>query len=325
MTARRSATAVGAFVVCALVLGVAAVVILGSGKFFHKTYAFVVYFRGSVDGLGPGRTVKTAGIDVGSVRDVYLNLSEERRQVDPKNLRIPVIIELDPAKLTKRGVPAQLDDPRTIEQLIKLGLRARLTNQSLLTGDRGITLDFVPDSPIDLVADPSVPFQEIPTVVGEFDSAQKQVIGLVNQVASLPIEHLVVTADHAVASIDRLVSSPDLPEIVAAAKQAIVNLRDATANLNAAALEVRKLGGQLGPDATAITSNLITTTAALAHASDHATALIDDVNKLLPAGSSVLSASRSTLSDLSNTLRSIRLLVEHLERDPGAILRGGNP
>jgi paraquat-inducible protein B len=48
MKTRISPTLIGMFVIGALAILVAAVVGLGSGKWFRKTYEFVLYFQGSV-------------------------------------------------------------------------------------------------------------------------------------------------------------------------------------------------------------------------------------------------------------------------------------
>ena len=47
---RVSPALIGAFVLGAVLLAMTAVVLLGSGRFFRRTSAFVLYFPGSVNG-----------------------------------------------------------------------------------------------------------------------------------------------------------------------------------------------------------------------------------------------------------------------------------
>ena len=61
---------IGIFVVIAIGLIVAAVLILGSGKFFTKYTKYVMYFDGSVKGLAVGAPVNFRGVKIGNrVRD----------------------------------------------------------------------------------------------------------------------------------------------------------------------------------------------------------------------------------------------------------------
>src|SRR5574342_1297040 len=97
MNKKISPTLMGAFVVGALALLVIAIIALGSGRLFRKTYEFVLFFQGSVNGLNVGAPVKYKGVEIGSVTDILLQLEK----VEPG--RIPVIIELDAKKLAGRG------------------------------------------------------------------------------------------------------------------------------------------------------------------------------------------------------------------------------
>ncbi len=93
MSKQANKTMIGVFVLGAIGLALVAVVLLGSGKFFTKTYVAVCYFEGSVGGLNIGAPVVFRGVKVGSVRDVVL-------RYDPGKLtiQIPVFIEIDPRK-----------------------------------------------------------------------------------------------------------------------------------------------------------------------------------------------------------------------------------
>jgi phospholipid/cholesterol/gamma-HCH transport system substrate-binding protein len=88
---------IGAFVVGAVALVVVAVIVFGSGRLFRQTRDFVLYFDNSVNGLRIGAPVKFKGVEVGSVKNILLQLGSGQ-QID----KIPVIIEIDLEKLTSR-------------------------------------------------------------------------------------------------------------------------------------------------------------------------------------------------------------------------------
>ncbi|HWH75967.1 MAG TPA: MlaD family protein, partial [Candidatus Binatus sp.] len=99
MSKKASPALVGTFVVGAIVLVMAAVAIIGSGRLFRKTYEFALYFEGSVSGLREGAPVKYKGVEIGTVTKILLHL-DEGAEVN----RIPVVIKLDANKISGRGV-----------------------------------------------------------------------------------------------------------------------------------------------------------------------------------------------------------------------------
>src|SRR5512143_1986566 len=95
MSKKANKTLIGAFVVGAIALIIAGVVIFGSGKLFAPVRKFVMVFAGSVKGLNVGSAVIFRGVKIGAVTDIQL-------RVDPKNMTavIPVYVEIDPRKIT---------------------------------------------------------------------------------------------------------------------------------------------------------------------------------------------------------------------------------
>jgi len=107
MNKKTSPALIGAFVVGAVVLLVIAVIAFGSGRLFRQTKEFVLYFDGTVNGLHIGAPVKFKGVEIGSVKNILLQLDNDTR-VD----KIPVIIEIDLKKLTSRGATGVIAEDR---------------------------------------------------------------------------------------------------------------------------------------------------------------------------------------------------------------------
>ena len=68
MGKRINPATVGAFVLGAIGLILAAVVVFGSGNLFRKTHEFVIYFGGDINGLRVGAPVKFKGVEIGEVK-----------------------------------------------------------------------------------------------------------------------------------------------------------------------------------------------------------------------------------------------------------------
>src|SRR4030095_1427639 len=139
MNKKISPTLIGAFVVGALSLLVVAVIALGSGRLFRQTREFVLYFDNSVNGLRVGAPVKFKGVEIGSVKDIRLQL-EEGGEIN----KIPVIIEIDLKKLTARGatIAPAVDREAFNTFIVDRGLRGQLEMESLVTGLLYVALDF---------------------------------------------------------------------------------------------------------------------------------------------------------------------------------------
>ena len=75
MAKRANPAFVGAFVIGAIALAIAAVALLGSGSLFRNTHQFVCFFDGNVNGLRVGALVKFKGVEIGEVRQILLSLN----------------------------------------------------------------------------------------------------------------------------------------------------------------------------------------------------------------------------------------------------------
>ncbi|MFA5090079.1 MAG: MlaD family protein [Candidatus Omnitrophota bacterium] len=142
MGKKASKTAIGLFVVGAIVLLVIGIVAFGSGALFKNTDKYVLFFDGSVKGLSEGAPVIFRGVKIGTVHKISL-------VYDPKtkDVLIPVIIEVELGRV--KGVPEKLG-ASDYNFLIQKGLRARLEIQNFITGQLMLSLDFYPGKPATL-------------------------------------------------------------------------------------------------------------------------------------------------------------------------------
>jgi paraquat-inducible protein B len=230
---------IGAFVVGAVALIVIAVIVFGSGRLFRPTKDFVLYFDNSVNGLRIGAPVKIKGVEIGSVKDIRFQLEKT------KELKIPVIIEIDLEKFSSRGATqaaaTAVDREALNKAIVDRGLRGQLEMESLVTGLLFISLDFFPGTPFTLVqrTDGDYKYPEIPTLPTTLEQAKGAATRIMNKLEEIDFKGLIASLDETVNGIKRTVNSPELEATIRSLKQtvpkideAVLSVRDLAVTLN---------------------------------------------------------------------------------------------
>lgn len=323
MSATVSKTAIGAFVLGAVALLVAAVLVLGSGKFFTREFTYVTYFDGSVKGLSVGSPVMFRGVKVGSVTNISIIVDQPRHQ-----LKIPVIFTLDPAKF-KGGRADFQRDSRTVESIVaEYGLRAQLQTLSFVTGQLIVALDFFPDKPARFVG-LNKDYSEIPSIPTPLQDLRKTF-------EELPYRKIAENLNQAILGVNRLVNSIDAKQATHSIEAALRDTRTLVQNLN----------GRIGPLSESLTraarftdATLLETREAMVEVRGEIKQILAGADKALEIARSALAQSEQTLqsysddsrlmTDLDQTLRelratarSLRQLSNYLERHPESLIRG---
>jgi paraquat-inducible protein B len=330
MSKPANKTMIGLFVLGAIALVVIAIVTLGSGKLFKRTTTAVCYFEGSVGGLNEGAPVVFRGVKIGTVKDIAFRF-------DPKKalVTIPVFIELEQRR---KGVTKE-EIVETYKQLIDRGLKAQLEMQSIVTGQLQVALDFYPDKPAKFVGiDPD--YFEIPTVVSPLQELQKKV-------EKIPIDQIFQKVLAAVEGIEKVVNSPEIPETVHSINEAVKEIKPLAANLGEAVKDVRKLvqnvDGQVGPLATNLNETIQEAKGTIKNIDSRIGPLGESIERTVKAAEATMTVAEKTLRnieanvgenstiiyELSQSLeeirglaRSIRVLADHLERQPESVIWG---
>ncbi len=327
MSQKISPTLIGAFVVGALAVVIVAVIAFGSGRLFRQTREFVLYFDTSVNGLRIGAPVKFKGVEIGSVKDIRLQL--EKAQVN----KIPVIVEIDLEKLTSRGASGVVAKDVTSfhEAIIKMGLRGQLLMESLVTGLLYVGLDFFPDTPVRLVQQTGGHYQypEIPTTPTTLEQAQDAVTRIINKIEEIDFKGVTESLTQTVDGVNQLVNSPDLKASLRALQQTMPKVDEALQS-------VRKLTTTMDSSVTALTGNLEQTSDAAREAMQQAAIAIKqtdgalkaaevaiiNVNGVMDQDSPTFYEFRKAMREVSAAARSLRLLSGYIERNPRALIFG---
>jgi paraquat-inducible protein B len=303
MSRKASPAMVGAFVVGALTLGVLGLAYFGSGRFFRDVVPMVAYFSGSVTGLKVGAPVRLKGVEIGTVREVRLNIGANP-WTEPETARIPVIVEIDQKMLRSEGARRAVDE-KIVESLIAHGLRAQLSTESLVTGVLYVGLDFHPDTPVYLVADPSVHLVEIPTLPTTLEEVQASVSRLVRKLDDVDLKQLVANASETLDTLHRILDQPDMQNLPATLHQLLSNL-DGTAT---------RLDGLVASARQSVVPRLGTTL-------DDASAALRGARGTFDANAPLGYKLEAALSSFTGAARAIQALAEELERNPSSLIRG---
>lgn len=329
MSKQASMKMIGIFVVGAVVLLAAAIVIFSSGRFFQKQNFYVLYFEESVRGLNAGAPVYFKGVKVGAVTDVRLFYKPEIEA-----LHSAVVIELEPSRIININTGGKVAaDSGDVKYLVeKKGLKGQLDTQSLVTGLLVITLDFFPDKPVELHSFTNK-YEEIPTIPTQFEQVARAL-------QELPIKDMVKKLDRIISGIENIVSSQETQDGI---KSLVKTTREAEGL-------IKKINEQIGPTMTELRATSEAARGAFRQTEktlamnegvpgqiaaktkdtlDQAKGTLKKMDDNLAAlkrftqeNTEVSFQLEDTLREFSHIARSLRVLTDYLERHPEALLKG---
>ena len=272
----------------------------------QKTYTvktkWLLHFDGSVRGLAPGAPVEFRGIQIGQVQEITAKLNRE-----DLSIRIPVVIELEPGRLTPEIEASDTTDDKTakevpgdveaLKSLVARGLRAQLKTGNIITGQKYVDFDFYPDEPTTQVKLDGI-YPEIPTLSTTIEEIGDDVKKILARLEALPLEQI----------------GDDLRDTVQNAKRFTLALEEKRTieNLNTTLKETQQLLATLRKNA-----------------APQLTSALTQAQKSLAAAEATLSSDSAlqyklsiALEELAVAARSIRILTEYLGQHPDALIFG---
>ena len=253
----------------------------------------VLYFDESVRGLDIGAPVEFWGIQMGQVLDVKLVFDN-----DKKDFRIRVLVETETERFYEAGfVGSDVDRQKMLEGLLARGFRAQLKTANLLTGKQVVILDFFPDAePATLTNEGGYPI--FPTVPAPMVEISTKFMQILDKIDRLPIDQIGKDLRDTVHGAKQIAESPDILEAIR--------------NLNATLAETRLLVSDLRTKVTPEINSVL----------EEARQSLANAEQILNADSPLQVKMNTALEEISGAARSLRLLMDYLERHPESLLRG---
>jgi paraquat-inducible protein B len=358
MTQKANPTLIGLFVLGAAALIIVGVLVFGSGKFFRETTTYVLFFEGDVANLRPGAPVTFRGVRIGSVTRVILNFDARDMSL---RIPVFIEIDQNQIRMVNGDIPDE-DRENFMIELVNLGLRAQLKMQSVLTGLLSVELDFHPSTPPRLLGEKASfdgqEYTELPTIPSEIERLQRTLRQLpvetmvAKAISSLDAVEEILQSDElkaalkafsrTMAEVETLATliHRELPGVIKAAHASMADIRGladnaneklltAGAKLEAALDDARqsaqsadrlmdRLDNQVGPLAGGIQETLAAVRTSLKALDETLSAFRGIASKDASMGFKLY----STLDEMAQAARAIRIFAEYLERHPEALIRG---
>jgi len=259
---------------------------------------FVLYFNESVRGLSVGAPVTLYGLRVGEVAQVGLHFDAAAKTFRPR-----VLVTFFPDQLVGRMTARQQVEggkellTYSTEARLKLlrqnveerGLRGQLKTGSYLTGELYVAFEYFPNAPkvkLDLTRDPL----ELPVVAGGFANIEAKLSSILTKVDNMPLNAIGTEVKDALTALTQTLKDADLL--------------------------VKNVDAKLVPEGTRTLEDM-------RRAIGSADRVLKNTDSTLfgkdsPAPQDL----RDTLQEVTRAARSVRILVDYLERHPEMLIRG---
>lgn len=330
MSRRASPTMIGAFVLAGLALLVAGALVFGGRDLLQRKQRFVTYFEGSVQGLRVGSNVQFRGVRVGYVTDIQVT-------ADPGLVKyqIPVTFEILPDAVTVVAGGKVIGTLSTadsrLDEMIKAGLRTQLDVESFVTGQLVVNLDMYPGTPA-VFRGQNPPYPEIPSIPSGIQQVMQRIEKILTSVENdVPIERVIGDLLSAIDGFNRLVNSPDLKEALAGVNRLVnapatqglpASLQGALDDVRAAARDTRALVGKVDTRLDPALQRALPVMERLEGTLTESEAVLSLAREQLQENPQTAAQLAEALHQLERSARAIRVLVDSIERQPEALIRG---
>ena len=322
---------VGILVVAGALLAAGFVIFLAANRGSGPVQLFETYSRESVQGLDVGAPVRYRGVPVGRVTEIKLVSAEYRPAA---GLAYTEAFQLVLVRFAVNV--AQIGEVPTLEQAIRLGLRAQISAQGI-TGVNYVELNFVNPERFPVAALPWTPrFPVVPSIPSTVAQVRDAAEVLVARLANVPLEQMATNLAELLATINQQTSEGDLAIMLREAARAMVVLRGALegGDLEGTVAELRAAAGAArslldSPELRNAAGAVAGAATDLRRTTQRLPATMDTLDRTLRsargATADVQSELGPILADLRATVANLRAATEQLRAAPSQLLLGAPP
>jgi paraquat-inducible protein B len=268
---------------------------------YTQLVPFVSYFTSSVSGLGRGSAVNVFGIQVGAVTDVKLLLDSKTNSMVAR-----VSYDLQPQRVFSSGTINSLSNPQAVTQsLVRQGMRAVLESSNFITGQKDVSLQYVPNAPEASVT------QEGDTLVmpsqgGGLDNITTSLSDIATKLDRIPFDEIGKNLNLTLRSISQTVSGPDVKNALQKLSETLTDIQHLVRNADHGLTPVLQRLPKMSQD--------------LQQTLAHANAALGEGG--YGSNSDFARGIARVLDQVNDAARSIRMLADFLDRHPEALVRG---
>jgi paraquat-inducible protein B len=260
----------------------------------------VAYFDSSVAGLARGSVVEVFGLPVGTVTDVRLTLMP-----GGAGLHARVAFDVQPERVFGNA-PVRVEAPpgQAVAALVREGMRAVLESSNLITGQKAISLQYVPGPAASLGREGNV--LVVPSQGGGLDNITASISDIAGKLDKIPFDEIGRDLASTLKSVDRTVSGPDMQNALRQLSETLTDISHLARHADEGLTPALKRLPQLSAD--------------LQQAVARANALLGEGG--IGSNSDIQRNLARLLDQVNEAARSIRLLADFLDRHPEALIRG---
>ena len=332
MSKKSNPTVIGAFVVGAVLLLTAGVALFGGAELFANRSYLVAYFTENTKGLRVGSNVMLNGVRVGQVsgmalfidKETYESKTEVTMQIMPESY-----VVTDGGLVMGRGLVSEKTSQDAVTQG---GLRAMLQAESLVTGQLLVELVFRPETEAVLRGGQLSPYTEVPTVRSDVQELLAKVQTFIaNLEEGFDIRVIGERIQSVLAGIDELVHSQHIRETLAAVNALLndqatqelpTSLQSALTALSSAAADTSSLMRNADGKLDTLQTDLEPVIERLAATLEEARLVLVSARAQLEGEAVQAYQLGETLREIEGAARALRELLDYLDRNPEAVLRG---
>jgi paraquat-inducible protein B len=273
---------------------------------YGRLLNMVSNFSGSVAGLSVGADVTLRGLKIGEVTDVGLVFDPKTdRIVAPVHYRIEADrIAGAAAAATAQGIPVGV----VAGEMVRRGFRATLQAPSLITGQKIVAIEMMPDAPpAELTRDGDV-FVVPSAESGGFDSITRSANELLSKINRIDFAAIGGSIAGLAKGLDDTINGPQVKKSLAALAATMTDMQDVAHKLDAGA--------------TPALARLPEISADLQETLAKANRLAGSVNSAYGNDSKFNRELERLLPQLNETARAFRALADLLARHPEALIKG---
>ena len=183
---------IGVFVISAAIIAIIAIIALGAGSFFQKKVFMETYMDGSVQGLDVGSPLKFRGVQIGNVEAITFVADEYVLDQTAKDYLtyanyVYIRASFEPHD---RGLDTEVELHDRLEDMIKKGLRIRLTQQGI-TGVAFLQADFLdPEQypPLKIIWEPEA--HHVPSAPSMFTKIAEDLKNIFDKVEEIDVQRI---------------------------------------------------------------------------------------------------------------------------------------
>ena len=312
----------GLFIVIAVAVFFAGLMILGSFEQFKEKARITTLVSESVQGLSVGSSVKYMGVPIGSVREISIYPSGNVIRID---MEIKLASFRTKADADEDTVTVEEFEDR-IAKAVDRGLRCRMELEGI-TGSKYIELNFDPEAPASTIDASQYALDNtyVPSLPSLISDLRGSITGILAKLESIDYKGISDRANDTLDTLNARLSSPKFDEtldnvnsMITSAKKSIDNLEKLTDADVRGQIETLTENAKL---AVAAVESLAKSVEEEIKSAEFAQ-IADNVRAVL---ANAVRASRTldeTLFNVNNGVDAFIELIQYLDSDPSSIIQG---